>query len=63
MTEQAQYEFLWLIKLLLDPQSNMCRFENPTSLAEDELRDLVLTNFKSGTGLPIESGTLPLQRQ
>jgi hypothetical protein len=63
MTEQAQYEFLWLINLLFDPQSNMCRFENPMSVAEDELRDLVLTNFKSGTGLQIESGTLPFQTQ
>ena len=63
MTEQAQDELLWLFELLLDPQSNLCSFEQAKSIAENDLRALVLSNFKSGTALPIESGTLPFQRQ
>lgn len=63
MTEQAQDELLWLFELLLDPQSNLCSFEQAKSIAENDLHALVLANFKNGTGLPIESGTLPFQRQ
>jgi hypothetical protein len=63
MTDQAQDELVWLFELLLDPQSNLCSFEQAKRIKIDDLRPLVLANFRKRTGLPIESGTLPFQKQ
>ena len=55
-------ELVWLLNLLLDPQAHLCGFGAGSTIPQEEIRELILNNFRKGVGFRVESGIIPAPR-